>query len=321
MPTESAIDHHMDGQKRPRGVDGRIGERAAAQHGVVARAQLLELGLGPGAIDRRLERGRLRLVHRGVYAVGHDALTRHGHWMAGVLSCGPDAVLRHRTAAALWGFRLSSSPLIEVFVPAPRKLRRRGDLRPHRTSLFADEVALEDGIPVTSVARTVLDLAEVMRRPQHERVADRAEALYPGTAQQLERLVARHPGKRGVAVVRAILEAGRVGEATPRLGLEERFLVFLDQHGLPRPRTNVWMQIDEDWIEADCVWREPRVIVELDGRDGHVTWAAAQRDRRRDRRLEARGWRVIRITWSQLDDEPAEVAADLRALLRARGRH
>ena len=148
---------------------------ADRQHGVVARRQLLELGMGRRAIARRLESMRLRPVHRGVYAVGHRELSQVGWWMAAVLACGPGAVLSHRCAAVLWGMLENASATVDVIVP--RELTRRDGIRPHTAALAADERTVHAGIPVTTVARTLLDLAAVLDPHALNRALERAEAL------------------------------------------------------------------------------------------------------------------------------------------------
>src|SRR3954452_15938015 len=150
MRAEYAVDPVIGGEKQTRSADALIAALADRQHGVVARRQLLALGLPARAIDHRLERGRLHVLHRGVYAVGHRVLSQRGQWMAAVLACGGGAVLSHRSAAALWAIRPTSRAAIEV--TTPRKLRPRTGLLPHCAVLPADEVTILDGIPVTTPA-------------------------------------------------------------------------------------------------------------------------------------------------------------------------
>src|SRR5206468_4058016 len=148
-------------------------------------------------------------------------------------------------------------------------------------------------IPVTTVARTLLDLAAILPRPQLERAIERAEALRLSDTVPLDALLKRHPGRRGTAALREILEKG-APPALTRSELEERFLTFLDAHGLPRPEVNVDLHLPDRWIQPDFLWRDQRLIVELDGRETHGTRAAFEHDRERDRILQAHGWRVIR---------------------------
>ena len=293
-------------------MDLAIGALAERQHGVVGRRQLLELGLGSGAIDRRLKLGRLRPVHRGVYTIGHRLLTQDGRWMAAVLACGRHAVLSHRAAAALWGMRGGTH--VEVTVPCGR--RGRDHIRVHRATLPPDERTTHRGIPTTTVPRTLLDLSAVVGR-RHLRAALReAEHQRLTDPLSLRDLIARYRRRPGIATVRALLAEASIGARIIRSELEERFQDFLIRAGLPLPQTNAVVE----GFEVDCVWPEQRLIVELDGHATHSPAHAFEVDRARDRRLEAAGWRVIRITWRQLVQEPQLVEADLRRLLQPTSR-
>lgn len=292
---------------------GRVVEVADQQHGVVARRQLVEAGMGSNAVDNCLRAGRLHGLHPGVCAMGHRVVSREGRWMAAVLACGDGAVLSHRSAAALWGIATFSGA---IEVTTPRDTRSRGAIRRHCALLAPDEVTVLDSIPVTSVHRTLFDLAgtssvdrleAAMREAEYRRLWDRLS---------LPALLARHPGHRGNAKLRLCLD--RLGRTVgfTRSDLEELFLMVLDRFGLPRPRLNARLQVGGEWIEVDCLWREERLIAELDGRAAHDTNAAFEIDRDRDRRLQAKGWRVVRVTWRQLHDEPERIVADLRSLLK-----
>jgi uncharacterized protein DUF559 len=233
--------------------------------------------------------------------------------MAAVLAGGSDAALSHRSAATLWGLQPSHRRLIEVTVERQRWSRRGIEM--HRGNLPSDEITVLRDIPVTTVARTLLDLAAVLERRQVERAVHEAEARRLGDSLSLEEIVARHPRRRGVATVRAILSAGGIGSTVTRSELEARFVGFLDAVGLPRPEVNASLQVGGRWVEADCVWRAQRLIVELDGHAFHATTTAYERDRARDRSLHAGGWRVVRVTWRQLHDDAEALATDLRSLL------
>src|SRR4051812_25632030 len=170
MPNADAIDIDMRCGSRPRSPDAAVAALAGRQHGVVARRQLAALGLRSAAIDRRVAAGRLHPIHRGVYAVGHTVLALRGRWMAAVLAAGPEAVLSHRAAAALWAIR----PGTWIEVTAPHAPRRRGIVG-HRGTVAPDERTVRDGIPVTTVARTLLDLAAILEPRLLERAMDEAE--------------------------------------------------------------------------------------------------------------------------------------------------
>jgi Protein of unknown function (DUF559) len=280
---------------------------------VVARRQLRALGLGADAIDDRLRAGRLHRVHRGVYAVGHPLLSRYGVWMAAVL-IAERAVLSHRSASALW--RIRPSDRVEITVATP--IRARPRIAVHRIALPADEVTVHEGVPVTTPARTLLDLAAVLKPHELERAANEAEVRRLASPTSLDALVARYPRRPGTPAMKRLLETKRIGANVTKQELEHRFLAFVDAHALPRPHTNRWLRLhDATWIEADCHWPHANLIVELDGGATHHTRAAFESDRARDRKATASGHRVIRITWRQLRDDPGTLAHELRTLLRA----
>ncbi len=289
-----------------------VGALAERQHGVVSRRQLLELGVGADAIDHRLKLKRLCQIHRGVYTIGHRLLSQDGRWMAAVLACGPNAVLSHRAAAALWGMR----PGVWVEVTVADGRRARGGIQVHRAALPPDERTTHRGIPTTTVPRTLLDLSVVVGR-RHLRAALReAERLRLSDPLSLHDLIARYGRRPGLATIRALLDEAGIGARIIRSELEERFQDFLIRAGLPLPQTNMVIE----GYEVDCVWPEQRLIIELDGHASHSPAHAFELDRARDRRLEAAGWRVIRITWRQLEQEPELVEADLRRLLQPASR-
>lgn len=289
-----------------------IAELAEGQHGRVARRQLRALGIGKGAIDRRLQRRRLRPTrYRGVYAVGHRIRSRKATWMEAVLAAGPDACLSHRAAAAHWGILRSS----RVEVTVPRTLNPRKDLRVHEAVLQPDEVTVLDGIPVTTVPRTLFDLAATESRHDLERAVHEADYLRLHDPLSLSDLITRYPGHRGNRSIRAIVKARESDRNVSREEFVDRFLTLMATVGLTKPEANVWMTVAGRRFEVDCVWRERKLMVELDGWAAHGTKRAYERDRARDRFLVRHGWRVIRITWDQLRDDPRGVAEDIAALL------
>jgi very-short-patch-repair endonuclease len=230
--------------------------------------------------------------------------------MAAALAAGPKAVLSHRAAAWLWG--LLSSLYLEVTVPSTR--RRRG-IDIHKSRLPPDEVTSVHAIPVTTVPRTLFDLAAVCPRRLVERAMNEADVRRLTDPLSLADIADRYPSRKGIATIREILKARNVGAGLTRNKLEERFLSFVEKTRLPRPEVNAPLQLAGHWIECDFLWRARRVIVELDGRAVHYTAAAFESDRARDRMLQARNWRVVRVTWRQLHDEPEAVAHDVRTLL------
>jgi very-short-patch-repair endonuclease len=311
MPDAPHIEHQIDVECAA-GRDQCIAELARAQHGVVARWQLLGLGVGRGAISRRVEAKRLHVLHRGVYAVGHRVISQRGWWMAAVLACGPGAVLSHRSAAILWGILEGERGAVDVIVPGRRRGRR--GIRVHEGRVHADEWTVRDGIPVTTAARTLLDLAAHLHPHQLNRALERAEALELSDRTPLVALVERHRGRTGVGRLRAATSEG-IRPAHTKSELERRFLTFVERAGLPPPRTNVRLEVGGDWIEVDCVWPEQRLIVELDSRARHQTTAAFERDRRRDRRAQASGFRTARVTDRSMRMEASRLRDELTLLI------
>jgi very-short-patch-repair endonuclease len=280
---------------------------------MVSRRQLLSAGVSRRAIDVRLERGTLHPVQRGVYAVGHAKLAADGRWMAAVLALGPGALLSHRSAARIWRLIPAASALVEV--SGPRNSRPREGIVAHRSRVPEDERSVVDGIPVTTVPRTILDLATVATRRQVERAFNEAEVQRLTDRLSIPDLLDRYPRRSGTAVLRAMLSDDAALSGITRNEFEERFAQLIDAHGLPRPRFNADLAVRGRFFEVDCLWTSARLVVELDGGGVHRTRRAFESDRERDRRLLAEGWRVMRVTWRQLRDAEAEVAADLRAIL------
>jgi len=320
MPAETVYDLRIGGLRQIRDEVWREEELAALaerQYGVVARWQLLDLGLGKRAIERRLSSGRLHRVHPGVYAVGHRRIPKEGWWMAAVLSTGPAAVLSHCSAAALWGLRGYSEGALHV--TAPHKSTSSRQVWRHISHLRMDERTAEEGIPVTTVPRTIFDLAATESADVVENLLREMEYLELRDSLSLWDLVERYPGRRGVRKVRVALE--RLKEDPPgrkRSKLEERFAPFLRLHHLPLPRFNDLITCNGKLFQVDCHWPELRQIVELDGWQAHRTRTAFREDRARDRKLKVAGYSVTHLTWNQLEDEPEAVASDLRMLLRRR---
>jgi len=298
----------MQTESQPR--DREIAKLADRQHGVVALWQLLALGLGLGAIKYRVASGRLHLVHPGVYAVGRRRLEWRGVLSAAVLAYGSEAVLSHRSAARLWGIRPDNRRDVDVTVPA-RGLRRRRGLHPHCVrDLDPCEVTKIDGIPVTTLPRTLLDLAEVVPKAHVIRALTEAERQRIFDLRALEAVMARSPGRRGVRPLRHILSDAVIEPATKQ-ELEHRFLQFCHAAGLPRPKVNTQVE----GYEVDVLWPESKLIVELDSWSFHRHRKAFEDDRERDALLLLAGRRVVRVTWRQLTREPNKLASRLRALL------
>jgi hypothetical protein len=293
--------------------DVAISALANRQHGVVSRSQLAELGLTRRAIEHRLETGRLHPLHRGVYAVGHRVLTRDAARMAATL-VAEDAVLSHRSAGALWGIHNSDRGRIDVTVP--RYLRPRARLDIHQARLPPDEITTHHGIPVTTPARTLLDLAAILDPTRFERAATEAEIRRLTSPTSLDALVARYPRRPGTKAVTQLLRSNAIGKAVTRRELELRFLTFLDKARLPRPSINATLDIPPKPVTVDCLWPAHGLVAELDGFETHGTRIAFEADRTRDRAVMTAGYRTVRITYRQLATDARTLEAQLRALLR-----
>jgi hypothetical protein len=268
------------------------------QWGVITRAQLEALGMRDKGISEWVRSGRLRRLYRGVYAVGHDRLRLEGRWLAAVLACGPGAVLSHRDAAQLWELRQSRSAVIDVTVPTRSGRRKQAGIRIHRSGRLApSEVTVRDGIPVTTVARTLLDLADVLDRHALKRAITQAEYVNRFDLAALNAVVQNNPGRCGAK----LREAAMGRRHRTRSGLELRFLDLVERHGVEEPETAVWFE----GYELDFVWRRVGLVVEIDGVAAHRTRSAISGDRLRDRRLWRAGFRTMRLTGDALDDEDA----------------
>jgi very-short-patch-repair endonuclease len=234
--------------------------------------------------------------------------------MAAVIASGPGAVLSHRSAGCLWRLTPRSTAFPEV--TRPGSFRSRPGIVAHRGLVPGDETSRLNGIPVTSVSRTLLDLAAALTKSQLGRALNEAEVLRLTDRLSLPGLLDRYPRRRGSAVLRALFRDGTASRGITRSKLERRFLAVLDGTDLPRPRLNADVAVRGRFFEADCLWDAQRLIVELDGRGAHGTDLAFEKDRERDRLLITDGWRVTRVTWRQLQDDAPSVVADLRRLLR-----
>ncbi len=283
-------------------------------HGLVRRQQLLGAGISRDLIDNRVRAGWLRPLYRGVYAVG-PVQSDEAPYLAAVLACGEGAVLGVRAAGFLWRMiRHEPRGPVDVFVPPPRCPRRPG-IRAHRIQPFApDEVTRLRAIPITTPARTLLDLAAELPMRELEQAIALAERNHSGTQRRLSALLARHPSRAGTAKLRELLDGSRK-PALSRSEAEERLLALVRRAGLPVPETNVRVGP----FELDLFWREHRVAVEVDGFAFHGDRSAFEADRRRDTDLAARGVQVIRITWRQLEAEPEAIIARLAVVLAVRG--
>lgn len=295
--------------KRWSSLDGVIAQRAERQYGVVSRDQLRAIGLTDEAIRGRLRAGRLHCVYRGVYAVGHRRIGIDGWRLAAVLTYGDDAVISNRAAGAHWNLRQSSA--IEVTVP--RTVRRRSGVVVHTVALPADEVTVHEGIPTTTVARTIFDLAPLGDTAVKQAMA-KAEYLQLTDTLSLAAVVERHGSRPHAGVIRRVLADYQAGQGITTNEFEEAFDDFLQSRGFPPAEKNAWIQLGKRWIRGDFVFRPQRVIVETDG-GIHRTVFGQRSDHARDRAARLHDWTVLRVGWWALHHEADEVAADLQRAL------
>lgn len=285
---------------------------ATSQHGVVSQRQLLALGFSERTIKLRLDAGRLNPIHREVYAVGHSRVSRHGRWRGAVLAYGDLALLSHRTAAALWGLARAGPHPIEVTAPRGRQgLRRREGVWIHRGRLHTEDRAERAGIPVTTVARTLFDFAEVESFQRLEQAWEEADRLKLLRLREVEQVCARGYGRRALKPIHQLWAAAKA-PAEGRSPLEQRFHDFCRDHRLPEPARNVHVL----GHEVDALWPDAKLVVELDSWEFHSHRAAFERDRARDPKFLIAGYRTIRITHLRLDNEAPDLAAEIRQLLR-----
>ncbi|HKG39950.1 MAG TPA: DUF559 domain-containing protein [Conexibacter sp.] len=285
---------------------------AARQWGVVARGQLLDAGLSRKVVANRVRSGHLLPLHPGVYAVGHARLRREGIWLAAVLAAGPGAVLSHRDAAGLHNLRPANHVQVDVTTTVHRSSGPR--IRIHRTrSLNAQDITTVRGISVTTVARTLVDLAGTVPRDHLARAVKEAELRNVFDLRAVEQTLARTRGRPGPghrALREAIAEHAALGLSATDSALEDAFLRLVRRNGLPLPATNALLE----GFRVDAVWRTHRIAVELDGWASHHTRHAFERDRQRDATLTAAGWRVVRFTYRQVTSRPDGVIETLRRL-------
>ncbi len=281
---------------------------AAKQHGVVARRQLVQLGMSGQAIQHRLERGRLHRVTRGVYSVGRPELSPHGRWMAAVLACGSGAALSYGSAAALWGFEKERRGAPEVSIARASRRRPPNVLVYRRPNLRSAEVEIEAGIPVTSVVRTFIDVAAHLDPQRIERAVNEADRLGLIDPETLFDALELHPGKRGVGPLRQIL--GRRAFRLTDSELERRFLRLVGEVGLPTPLTQQRL----NGFEVDFFWPDLGLVVETDGLRYHRTPAQQARDRLRDQAHLAAGMTPLRFTHEQVRFEAGYVRLTLLAV-------
>jgi hypothetical protein len=284
----------------------QIARLAERQSGIVTRTQLLQSGVGAATISRWVQNGHLHRIHQGVYSVGHRALSTKGHLVAALFYAGPGAALSHATAA--WWWQLIETRPRRIDVSICGRLVSVGTVHINQERQF-DRVR-HRGLPVTTLARTLLDFASVAPLARLRQAVAEADYLRLLDLAAIDAVLGR--GRPGSAALRKALERHRPQYARTLSVLEDRFLELCQRYGIPLPEVNVMVE----GLMVDALWRKDRVIVELDGHAAHSTRSAMNSDRDRELILRTAGFLVARYTWRQITERPAEVAADLKCHVR-----
>jgi predicted transcriptional regulator of viral defense system len=288
-----------------RSSDAVVAQIAASQHGVITHRQLLGAGLKATGVKRRVAKGALHRVHRGVYRVGHRAPSLEAHYLAAVLACGDGAVLSGLAAAHLFGLVRGKAAAAEVTAPGHKRVP---GIRTSRVALDRRDVSVYRGIPITTVPRTLVDLAARLGSEELARACHQADVLHHVSAPAVEAALGRRPNVRGAAKLRSVLR----GETPILLSrLESAFLTQLKRARLPLPRTNR----KKDAHYVDCRWPERKLTVELDSYRYHRTRHAWEKDRRREREARARGDEFRRFTYGDVVEDREPMLSELKALL------
>jgi very-short-patch-repair endonuclease len=299
------------GTQSPTHRDQVVGGFADRQHGVVSREQLLAAGQTPRVIRRAVEAGRLRLVFRGVYAVGHVALRREGWWMAALLACGEGAALSHRTAATVWG--LTTGPTLPIDVTTSTDHgRKHRQITTHRMLVAPLDAVVRDNLRVTTPSRTIVDLAATLKGRALREVVERAQDLNRFDPTDIRDTLAHTPRRPGTKRLNDLITLMAPDDDNARSHLERLFLALTRKAKLPKPTANHEIA----GRRRDFAWPDQRLVVETDGYRYHASRTAKRRDNRRDRELTAVGWRPVRFTYEEVAFEPSMVGEELAQLLR-----
>jgi very-short-patch-repair endonuclease len=279
---------------------------AGRQHGVVSTAQMLAAGLTNPGIRRRVQAERLYPLYRGVYAVGHQALTWRSHLLAAVYACGPNALASHRAAGALHGLVRSA----HVEVTAARGCKPKPGITIHRSRTTSDQDrTVSAAVPVTTIARTLVDLADVLTAERLAKALHQAEILRVFDLEALEQAQQRAGARRGRHRLNRVLAAYQPEPHFLRSEAERRLKRLCESHSLPQPQFNVWVA----GYELDAYWPDARFALEIDGAATHHTRHAFHADRRRDRVLATAGIQVSRVTWPDLNADLVEQVREILA--------
>lgn len=292
-----------------------IAELAAGRHGLVTTAELAALGLSPGSVAHRVRQRRLVRRFWGVYVVGSAPLSPTGRRLAAVLACGDGAAASHTAAASALGLLDEASGDVHVSVPPGNGSRARPGIRVHRArTLAAGDLVMADRVPVTSIARTLVDLGDVVRPERLRRAFVRAEQLRAVDMRAIDTSLAVARGRRGARLLRELLAAHDPRWCQTRSDLELAMLDVAQRFGLPAPEVNAWVL---GRFLVDFLWRDAGLIVETDGREVHGTATAQRDDARRDHALRRAGYRVLRVSNADVRRRPDAVAARVAAALLA----
>jgi len=285
---------------------------AARQYGTVTFSQLIDIGISAAAIGRAIADGFLSVLHRGVYAFGHDRLRTEGRWMAAALAGGPDAAVTHTDALMMRGIVRSHAPRIHITVPRlTGGAHRRSGLVIHRCKLAPADLDIVDGIPTTTVARALLDFAEIAAPRRLERAIDEADKQDLFDLDATLAVLERARGRRGAKPLKRAVELYVPEPHRTRSWLEQRALQIIRAAGLPSPQVNLHL----NGHEVDLQWPEANLVVELDSREHHDTPWAREEDSVRDAVQVAHGHGVMRVTYRRLTQEPEAVVALIRQRL------
>jgi hypothetical protein len=300
----------LEGHKVDTRPDVLVADRAGGQWGVLSREELRECGLSLKAVVGRVRKGHLHALYPGVYAVGHANPQVEGRLLAAVKACGPGAVLSHFSAAALYELVRWDGRYPEVTVPGTAT-RTHSGLRVHRTSVLeARDTARHKRIPITSPARTLIDLASTFEYRPLRRAVRHAQSLGLVTIGQLVEAVDRLRPRRGVTKLARILASG---PAPTRSELEDAVLDLLLSGGLAPPEVNVPLKVAGRRVIPDFRWPAQRLVIEADGAAWHDSRLAREDDADRQALLEAHGERVLRVSWTQAIARRGETLARIRA--------
>jgi very-short-patch-repair endonuclease len=313
IPSMRAVDPglcHRSGDKVQSRPDRAVALHAAGEWGVLSLEELRKSGLSRRAVEVRVRNGWLHPLYRGVYAVGHPAVSVQGRWLGAVKSLGSGAVLSHFSAAALWGFIDWDARHPEVTVPR-EGIGRRDGIRVHCSSVLEPrDMMRHEGIPVTSPDRTLVDLAGVVTYPLLRRAVRQAQSDHWVSVPRLVTTIRRLGPRRGTANLNGILASGPAPTCSE---LEDVVLDLILEGGLAHPDVNRPLLLGGRRVIPDFRWPKQRVVVEADGAAWHDNPTARQDDSERQPLLEAHGDRVLRVTWIQAITKPAETLARIRA--------